>query len=179
MFAREFLNSKIYPSLDKVLVFYIYLCVIISIVTYENILLDSFVVVVFFPLFFILIYLGIKSYKNNYSLAILYLIGWSVLVSSWFFSMLYNTGFFDIFIYIPYYVEGSILFEASIFSIALAKRINLLKDEKFNLQNKLILNEKNEKIILLVKVKEKTKELRNSLVQKELLFKELHHRVKK
>lgn len=178
LFAREFLKSKSFVLLDKILIIYIYISIIISIFTYKNYILDAFIVVVYFPLFFILIYLGIKSYKNNPSLSILYLLGWSTVVSAWSFTVLYNAGFFNVFAYLPYYVECAILFEASIFSIALAKRINILKDEKYNLQSKLMQNEQNEKKVLEEKVSYQTKELRRALKAKEFLFNELHHRVK-
>ena len=178
LFARKFLNSKMFPILDKILIMYLYLCTLISILTYKSIFLDSSVIILYFPLLLVLIALGVKSYKNNHSLSILYLLGWSAVVSSWFFSMIYNFGIFNIFIYLPYYVEACLLFEASIFSIALAKRINLLKDEKYNLQNKLIKKEKEEKEKLSLKVEERTKELSITLKEKDLLFNELHHRVK-
>jgi two-component sensor histidine kinase len=185
LFVRSFLNTKDFPKLDKLLQFYLLISILISILTYRNILFDSTIIVIFFPLYFLLILVGIYSMKKGNTLAKFYLLGWGAIVSSWMFMMIEHLGIFNLFEYIPYYTQGSILLEATIFSIALAKRITILQDEKVKLNSKLIDNEKNEKERLSIEVMNKTKDLNklleqksNLIEEKEVLFKELYHRVK-
>jgi len=185
LFTREFLNTKRYPFLDKIFTTYLIAMPIISILCYKSIILGSSIVLIVIPLLFLLIFAGIKALLDKNKLAPLYLLGWSAVLSCWLFMAIANLGFFNIFVYVPYYVEIALVFEALIFSIALAKRINILQGEKQHLNKKLILQQQNEKEKLKIEVTKKTKDLVQALHQKELvldekalLFKELHHRVK-
>lgn len=64
------------------------------------------------------------------------------------------------------------------FSIALANRINSLQKEKDDANRRLILHQENETKRLSKKVAIRTKDLKETLIEKELLLKELNHRVK-
>ena len=69
-------------------------------------------------------------------------------------------------------------FEALIFSIGLADRINTLKAEKEAADRELINYHKEEQVRLQEMVEKRTEELTRALEEKSLLLKEVHHRVK-
>lgn len=186
LFTRKLLNIENYPILNKIFNLFLLLLIIISILCYKNSVLNaSYVTYILLPLLFILIFAGFKALIDKHPLASFYLIGWFAVLSSWFFMTLATIGIFNIFEYIPYYIELALVFEGIIFSIALAKRINILKEKNQELDKKLFLQQKNEKEKLKVEVENKTKDLKIALDQKEfllnekeLLMTELHHRVK-
>lgn len=87
-------------------------------------------------------------------------------------------GIYDITVYIVYLTEIAFAFEALLFSIALAYRIRLYSKEKDIANQTLIDFQKEEQIRLERVVSEKTKDLTLSLREKDVLYKELNHRVK-
>ncbi|MBU1668383.1 sensor histidine kinase [bacterium] len=89
-----------------------------------------------------------------------------------------SLGIVDIFSYIPYYTEISVTIESLILSFLLADKIKQLHKEKITLQENFITYQKEEKKKLSNMVEEKTEALKVSLEEKELLLKELNHRVK-
>ena len=89
-----------------------------------------------------------------------------------------SAGIFDIKKYFPYLIEASFVIEAIIFSIALANKITNLQKEKNEANQKLIIQKENETKRLSNEVNLRTKDLKNALDEKELLLKELNHRVK-
>lgn len=125
-----------------------------------------------------LVYLTVFcAFKKNRQ-AYFILFGWFLIFIAVLFMVLSSLGVFYIYKYFPYYVEASLLLEAVVFSIALADRINRLQKEKNEVDRKLLIREQNETQRLTKKVDERTKKLKNALDEKNLLLKELHHRVK-
>jgi two-component system, sensor histidine kinase LadS len=94
------------------------------------------------------------------------------------FTNLKTIGFFDVTQYFPYINEISFLAEALLFSIALAHRIRVITDEKIAASNKLIQFQQNEQKRLNTLIEQKTDDLRQALEHKDILYKELNHRVK-
>lgn len=125
-------------------------------------------------LMYITIYATIKRNKQAYFI----LFGWFIFLSSGILMFLSSAGIFDIYGYSKYLIEISFLLEAVIFSVALANRINSLQKEKNEVNQKLIIQQQNETKRLEKSVKEKTIDLTYALDEKELLLKELNHRVK-
>ena len=89
-----------------------------------------------------------------------------------------SLGIYNFYDVIPYFIEIFLVFEAIIFSIALSDRIKELQKEKDNAQNSLIKQQKTETKRLEKMVDDKTIALKSTLVEKEILLKELNHRVK-
>lgn len=125
-----------------------------------------------------LVYLTVYSTLKRNRQAYFILFGWFLIFIAVLFMILSSIGVFNIYKYFPYYVETSLLLEAVVFSIALADRINRLQKEKNEMDKKLLIKEQNETQRLSKQVDERTKKLRNTLDEKNLLLKELHHRVK-
>ena len=106
------------------------------------------------------------------------IVGWIVFFTSAAFMFLSSAGIFDIFIYFPHYTEVSLLIEAIIFSFILAHKIKQLQEKKMQYKNQLIKQKQKEEIRLKSLVDQKTYALQNALKEKDLLLKELNHRVK-
>jgi two-component sensor histidine kinase len=122
----------------------------------------------------ITLYADFKKDRYSYLLSI----GWSLIITSGFFIYISSLGIFDKSFYFPYYPELSITIESLILSFLLADKIKQLNREKIMLKDNLILQQKNEKEKLSMMVEEKTEALNSSLYEKELLLRELNHRVK-
>ena len=178
LFTKTFLHMKQYARLDKILnIFIVILPVSVFLFTiteeynkFRNVL----------PIILMIYLLYITSYaalrKNRQAYFILF--GWLAICLAIIFMLLSSSGIFNIFEYVYYYIEASLLFEATIFSIALAYRIKQLQEEKVRASKKLIVQQKNETKRLAVQVEEKTAHIGVALEEKQLLLKELHHRVK-
>jgi two-component sensor histidine kinase len=178
LFTKSFLKTVQYPILNKILNILL-IVTPISVVffiafdmfnKYRNI----FYVMLFAYLIFITLYAALKKNRQAYFI----LFGWSIILMASTFMLLSSTGIFDIHEHLPYIVEIAFVLEAVIFSIALADRIKQLQKEKNDVNTKLIYQQQHEQEKLKLKVTEKTIDLKNTLDEKEILLKELNHRVK-
>ncbi|MDY3200564.1 MAG: 7TM diverse intracellular signaling domain-containing protein [Arcobacter sp.] len=178
LFTKSFLQTNQYPILHKILngfLIVIPISILFFIFTddydkYRNSLTMLFLLF----LMIVTIYGAIKRNKQAYFI----LFGWFIFLSSGMLMFLSSSGVFDIKKFFPYLIETSFVMEAIIFSIALANRITSLQKEKNEANNRLIIQQKNETKRLSKEVDLRTKDLKTALDEKELLLKELNHRVK-
>ena len=178
LFTREFLNIYQFKKLDKPLKFYLYLTPIIALLSYDNFLFNMNIILLFIPLALYVVFISFYFLYKGVKQAKYYVLGWTIVIVSLIFINLKTIGFFDITKYFEYMNELSFSLEALLFSIALAHRINTLNEQKNELNLKLISFQKDEKKKLQELVYERTKDLEGSLQEKDLLYKELNHRVK-
>ena len=176
LFTREFLNTQRFEKLDMILKIYMYALPLISLLSYNNMVFDQNIMAVFIPLGITIIYIAFYAFTHGVAQAKYYLIGWSFLLLSLITSVLESFGV--IFINAAYMNELAFTFEALFFSIALAHRINIINQEKAQIQSQLIQWQKEEQTRLENIIHKKTKELTHLLEKKEILYKELNHRVK-
>lgn len=106
------------------------------------------------------------------------LFGWFMVVSASLMMYLSSAGISSLYTKVAYVTELAFVLEAVIFSIALANKINYLQQEKNEANEKLIAQQQNETQRLEQKVQAKTRDLKHALDDKEVLLKELNHRVK-
>lgn len=178
LFTKSFLNTRQYPKLNTLLNIFLIilpLSVVVFVSTdyfnkYRNILAVLFLAY----LLFMTIYATIKKNRQAYFI----LLGWSAIFIAILFMLLSSTGVFSIYQYFPYFIETALVFEAIVFSIALANRIKQLQIDKESVHRQLLHQQENEKYRLTLQVAEKTYDLKVALDEKELLLKELNHRVK-
>jgi two-component sensor histidine kinase len=177
LFTQSILNLKQYPRINKLLNFYLLISPLLilfihelDITKYRN--LPSIILLLL--LFLITNYTLIKKNRQAYFI----IAGWLLFLTSGLFMYLSSLGLYDIFSISPYYIEIALIVESLIFSFSLAERINQLNQEKIRLQNNLIDHQKQEQITLFRQVEQQTYKLKQSLEEKELLIKELNHRVK-
>lgn len=178
LFTKSFLQTKQYKKFNMVLngfLILIPISVIFFLITddydkYRN----TFTMLFLVFLMIITLYATLKKNKQAYFI----FFAWIIFLSSGLLMYLSSAGIFDIKKYFPYLIEASFVIEAIIFSIALANKITNLQKEKNEANQKLIIQKENETKRLSNEVNLRTKDLKNALDEKELLLKELNHRVK-
>ena len=175
LFTMSFLNSKRFARPHLILKAYLYILPVVSILSFDNFFFDLNIMIIFFPLAFTLIYTAVYALKHGVKEALYYLIGWSMLIISLTFSVFESMGFGSS---TPYMNEVAFMLEAFMFSIALAHRIKVISQAKRDTDIKLINFQQKEQALLKTLVLQKTQDLQNSLQEKEILYKELNHRVK-
>lgn len=178
LFSKSFLQISQYRKIDLTLNFLIallILSVIFFIFTnyfekYRNVI-PIFVMVY---LFFITVYSFMK--KNIQAKLILF--GWTAILFAGLVMYLSSAGIISVDLSSYYLVEISFVLEALVFSIALANRIKRLQEERNKIQTKLIEEQKDNEVKLNTLVAKKTNNLEIALEEKEILLRELNHRVK-
>lgn len=178
LFSKTFLHIKQYPRSNAILNVFLLLVPLSLIVFMSTDIFNKYRNLFTMGLLFYLIYLTIYAAVKKNRQAYFILVGWFIILVASMFMYLASAGIFNIYLYYPYLVETAFVLEATIFSIALADRINNLQKEKNEANKKLILHQQNEKERLETKVAEKTEDLKRTLDEKGLLLKELNHRVK-
>jgi two-component sensor histidine kinase len=179
LFTQKFLETKKFRRLNKILNIILIALPIVTILSYDNWIISSksLNILILFGLF--IIYIGFYSLFKGVKQAKFYVLGWSIV-----FIVLTLVGLQAFFHYdlqtyhLTYIPEGAFIVEALLFSIALAHRIEVTKEANLLADNKLINFQKEEKRRLKVLVIEKTKALSILLQEKEILYKELNHRIK-
>ena len=126
-------------------------------------------------LFFITLY-SFFIKKNTQAKLILF--GWSAILFATLLMYLSGAGIISVDLSSYYVIELSFVLEALVFSIALANRIKGLQEERNKMQTKLIEEQKDNELKLNNLVAKKTNKLEIALEEKEVLLRELNHRVK-
>ncbi len=178
LFVRQFLQTRQYPRLDKLMWLLIIIPVLISLLSSRDFyLLDEAVVYAFFTLFSLWsvgVYAKVQGNPNaNY-----YLIGWTLAILGCLSLAIHDLGLWSVKHNFAYTFELLVMTEAMLFSVALASRLNRLSREKETLSQELFTQQQNEKIKLESTVEERTRALQTELSNNEILLRELHHRVK-
>jgi two-component sensor histidine kinase len=174
LFTRAFLHTKQYlHKFDVVLKYMPFYFIAVFLVQKPQLM-----IILLVPVAFVFISIAITAYIKKIPGSNYYALGWLSISTGLMLMGLYNLGYAQFMSKIPYAIQMSIIFEALIFSIGLANRINQLKLEKAMADMKLIQLQKEEKEKLEKTVEIRTHELSNALKDKEMLFRELHHRVK-
>ncbi len=178
LFSKSFLQINQYPKINFILNILIALLVssvILFIFTnylepYRNVI--SILVMLY--LFFITFYAFLK--RNEQAKLILF--GWTAILFAGSLMYLSSSGIIEDDLSSYYIIEIAFILEALVFSIALANRIKRLQDEKEKMQLSLITEQKENEARLNKIVSNKTNNLIIALEEKEILLKELNHRVK-
>lgn len=181
LFSKVLLNLKRFKVVNKVMDIHIILIVLITLISINNEYFHSILLFIYILLIILLISSSIYCLFKKEVLTIYYLIAWVpllLILIGWIYVSMSKNSLVQIYEIFPYILEGTILFEAVIFSVALAFRINILQKNKEELNTKFLSHQKNQKKILKKEVNKKTSQLNLALEEKNLLLKELHHRVK-
>jgi len=178
LFTKAFLQTQRFPKIHRFLNMYLYGLPIIALLSFDNFLFDLNIMLIFFPLAFLMILSGFLALRKGTKEAAIYLLGWSFVIISLTLSVLQSLGGYNIFEDFRYINEVAFAAEALIFSVALAYRIRRLESEKTKLNKELLKAQqlKQEELQRLVELQ--TQDILSSLQEKEILYKELNHRVK-
>jgi len=179
LFAMHFLDTSKLPVIDKM-----YKGIII-LTLFELLFLEaedpnSLTIVIITGALFITFNMiaGVISYLNGHKQARLFIVGFSIVFVSYLVIILDALGFTSIMIYFSSALIWSTALEAFILSLAFADRYIILQESKKAADRQIILETKNRALRVEEEVKKKTRELNTALQTKELLLKEVHHRVK-
>jgi two-component sensor histidine kinase len=129
---------------------------------------------VLFALFAITAY---ALYRKNRQAKYLTL-GWALFWTAGLLMYLSNMGIYDIFAAFPFYTEMTLVAEALIFAFSLAMMIKQTNRDKLEAQQKYIILQAEKELELVEQVEVRTRQLTQSLQEKDILLKELNHRVK-
>ncbi|SFV71339.1 Sensory transduction histidine kinase [hydrothermal vent metagenome] len=171
LFTREFLNTKHFPLFDSLLKSTLYGVPILSLLSCNNFLFTSNIIIVFLPIGALILFIAFYLLYHGVKEAQFYVFGWSLVVVALLITNLQTLGIMDINHIVKYINDFAFTAEAFLFSIALAHRI------KIN-NNKIIEMQQSEQQRLQTLVTQKTHDLQISLNKELLLHKELNHRVK-
>ena len=178
LFTKSFLKTIQYPVLNKILNIFL-LLVPFSILVFIS--LDQWSgyrnIVSMLLLIYLVVIAIYATYKRNRQ-AYFILSGWIIIFIAIILMYLSSIGVYNIYQHYPHFIELAFILEATLFSIALSDKINSLQNEKDVVNKKLITQKESEKKRLKIQVANKTKTLNRTLDEKNLLLKELNHRVK-
>ena len=178
LFSKSFLQTVQYRKINIVLNLLIGILVLsilfFSFTNYFEKYRNIIPILIMIYLFFITSYSFFK--KNTQAKLILF--GWSAILFATLVMYLLNAGIISVDLSSYYVVELSFILEALVFSIALANRIKGLQEERNKIQTKLIEEQKDTELKLNNLVDKKTNKLEIALEEKEVLLRELNHRVK-
>ncbi|MBK8395228.1 MAG: hypothetical protein IPL26_08280 [Leptospiraceae bacterium] len=173
LFTSEFLETKkTFPLVDRILKAILYITIPIFILIFAN---DSFLPVIIvniisliYPI--LLISCGIMILRYGNKAARLYLVGWGIASVFGLFTILRVFGWIQELRLLNYLSILTGALEVSFFSFALADKINILKKDKIDAEEKLITTLEEANLQLEKRVKERTKELSRSNKQNESLL---------
>ena len=178
-FVRNYLHlAKSAPRLNTILYYLPFILTVVLFLRLFDLISVQLSILLYLLCAPLMIFIGIYAVLLGIREAIYFLAGWSIMISSMLLMALYTTGVLPVFAEFPYILELGYFIEAILFSIGLAARINILKKQKEEADARLIEQQKKEQLILTKQVNERTQELKLALEEKDVLFKELHHRVK-
>ena len=124
------------------------------------------------------IFASILLYKSGVKQARLYILGTGIVVIVYLIIMCDIIGLTKIMSYIPDLILHAVVLEAIILSVAFVDRYKIFQEEKEEADYRLLKESKEREEKIKIEVTNKTKQLQKALQTQELLFKELHHRVK-
>ena len=153
MFTKAFLATKQYPKIDKLLTFIILIMFATAMASTHNDYLLELMITLNGFVYIALLGVGIYALTQKNQFALVYVIGWGILLGGIISAVLYHQGYLNSwYTAYPYTPDVTILIEAFIFSFALANKINIIGREK--------------------------ERVAHALETKETLIREIHHRVK-
>lgn len=181
LFTKEALDTKKYfIFFDKYAKFlYIPFLLLAILVFFQynpwNNIISIYTLFVNMLLLFVSFFVARKSQKKSITL---YSVGLIFYFLNFIFAILFGLGILEYNIYTRNSMLIGILLEAIFFQILIVKKYQEIKQNELILKNEIINIEISKNIELENKVDQRTEELKNMLTEREILLKEVHHRVK-
>lgn len=179
LFAMHFLKTKYIHKLHKMYQLFIFISVL-EILTLNSTHFYTLYIVIFTGALFIFfnLFAGIISYKKRNKQARLFIVGFSIVCFSYFLIILDAIGVTSIMQDFQNILMFGTAFEALILSLAFADRYIILQKEKTKVDARILEESTHRTSLIKEEVIKKTQELNSVLEVKQLLLKEVHHRVK-
>lgn len=179
LFAMYFLKIHRRPLLQNGYKIFIFIALLEMIVLSFPSMYNLDIVILTGALFIVFnLFAGIFTYLTGYKQARLFIVGFTIVFASYVLMILDALGMTSIMQNFRNILMFGTAFEALILTLAFADRFIILQEEKEKVDAHLLAESRNRASIIESEVIEKTKELNHALETKELLIKEVHHRVK-
>ena len=140
LFTRSFLHLKEYAvGLNNLLMAMQSIMLVIALSSFflpYSVVIQVLVWLVF-PIPLVLLYAGVKALQKKYTYARFYIVGWSLFLSASILLALNTLGLIGGYEYIKYIQKLGSLAEVILFSLALAERINLLRQQNIKTLSRL------------------------------------------
>ena len=179
LYARAFLRTKKFKKIDFFYKAFIVITLIeIPLVGTQNFYYPQIIILTGLLFIFFNTYSGIKIYLKGYKEARFFVAAWIFLLTGYLFMIVDALGVVSIMYHIPYLILILTVIEATLLLIAFIDKFYIYQQEKLSLEkeySKLLLKQKEQ---IANEVKRQTKELQIAAKEKEMLFRELNHRVK-
>ena len=178
LYAVNFLKVKEKSTIYRLYLFYFLIVVgVIGVAATIGLSAEYIVVVALLYIFFNFI-AGVIAYRDGVKEARLFIVGFGIVAICYTVAILDALGYISVVEQKPNILLYATAVEALILSIAFADRYMILQKEKQELNALHLQESHNRRKIIEEKVIEKTKRLDAALKAKEMLIKEVHHRVK-
>ncbi|SFZ98196.1 Sensory transduction histidine kinase [hydrothermal vent metagenome] len=179
LFAMHFLKTKHMKKIHLIYKFFITIAIVEILFLSTSHFYNLDIVILTGALFiFFNLSVGIISYKRGNKQARLFIAGFGIVFISYLLIILDALGISSIMHKYQNILMFSTAFEALFLSLAFADRYIILQKEKARVDARILEESSNRTTIIENEVIKKTKALNSALETKELLIKEIHHRVK-
>lgn len=180
LFSIEYLEAKKYLKYRiKLLYFLVFLLFVFGLMLfYSYTPWNKFINNTIFISLLILISSAVSIYKKGEIVSKYYIFAILLYFVSILIFNLLMLGVFEYSFFTRYSIVFGPTFEIIAFALLLANRYNIIKNEQIKTQNELIFLQQNKNKILEEEVEKKTLTLKNIVKERELLIKEVFHRVK-
>jgi len=179
LFAMQFLKTKQLKKIHKIYQYFIAIS-LLEILFLSSSPFYNLYIVIFTGALFIFFNLsaGVIAYRNGNKQARLFIVGFSIVCFSYFLIILDAIGITSIMQEYQNILMFGTAFEALILSLAFADRYIILQKEKVRVDARILRESTQRTNMVKSEVIKKTQALNSALETKELLLKEVHHRVK-
>ena len=179
LFAMSFLKTKDIPWLHKLYKWFLLFITLEMFIFGLSAFYNMQVIILTGAVFIVFnIMGGIIAYKKGHKEARLFIVGFGTVFISYFFMIIDGLGLVSVIHHFPNLLMWCSVIEALVLSLAFSDRYKLLQEAKEIIDREFLESFKSREKIIKDEVKKKTLLLNQAVKAKELLLKELHHRIK-
>lgn len=179
IFAKSFLQTKNYPTIDKVYNLIILMAIVeIPLFGRAEFYYPEIAILTGFTFVLFNIYASSHIYKKGYKQARFFVIGWSFLVVGFVLMIFDGLGLINVMHKMSNLIIFLTALEAIVLSLAFTDRYMILKEEKDMTDSLLVKTLQERQKVIEFEIQKQTKDLNAALENEKTLLKELHHRTK-
>jgi len=179
LFARAFLKTKEFKKIDFVYKSFIVIVILqMPFFGTQKFYVPEVTVIIGFLFIIFNTFSGVYIYLHGNKQARFFIVGWSFLIVGYLLMIFDSLGYISVMHKFPELILCITVLEALFLLLAFVDKINILTAQKNFLNSKLLKEMQSRQQIVEEEVRTRTDELKASLQERVVLFRELHHRVK-